>query len=218
MKIRQVEELVGISSKNIRFYEAQGLLCPPRAENGYREYTLEHVAQLKQIKLLRKLGIPVTEIRLLLDGTESMTSVLRHRLDQLQTEQDNLASVQRFIRFVLSSGTANTAAESLPDWDIWLEEMEQTEQKGVGFLDIGKMDIHRKKKLGALLGGLFVVLASALPLIFLCWAGKSDPQFPLLIPVLLGIITAGVVTGIVMAIRSRIKEINGGEEDEAAEY
>ncbi|MBO7135160.1 MAG: MerR family transcriptional regulator, partial [Spirochaetaceae bacterium] len=30
MKIYQVEELVGITKKNIRFYEDQGLLCPSR--------------------------------------------------------------------------------------------------------------------------------------------------------------------------------------------
>ena len=34
MKIKQVEELVGITRKNIRFYEDQGLLNVERAENG----------------------------------------------------------------------------------------------------------------------------------------------------------------------------------------
>ena len=38
MKIKQVEELVGITRKNIRFYEEQGLLNVERAENGYRRY------------------------------------------------------------------------------------------------------------------------------------------------------------------------------------
>ena len=32
MKIKQVEELVGITRKNIRFYEEQGLLNVERAE------------------------------------------------------------------------------------------------------------------------------------------------------------------------------------------
>ena len=37
MKINQVEQLVGITKKNIRFYEEQGLLSPGRnRENGYR--------------------------------------------------------------------------------------------------------------------------------------------------------------------------------------
>ena len=50
MKIKQVEELVGITSKNIRFYEEQGLLTPERAENGYREYHEENIKTLKKIK------------------------------------------------------------------------------------------------------------------------------------------------------------------------
>ena len=55
MKIKFVEELVGITRKNIRFYEEQGLLSPQRADNGYREYEEEDVHRLMQIKLLRKL-------------------------------------------------------------------------------------------------------------------------------------------------------------------
>ena len=36
MKINQVEELVGITKKNIRFYEDQGLISPERnRDNGY---------------------------------------------------------------------------------------------------------------------------------------------------------------------------------------
>ena len=36
MKINEVEALVGITKKNIRFYEEQGLLSPRRnSENGY---------------------------------------------------------------------------------------------------------------------------------------------------------------------------------------
>ena len=45
MKIKQVEELVGITKKNIRFYEDQGLLNVERAENGYREYHREDIVQ-----------------------------------------------------------------------------------------------------------------------------------------------------------------------------
>ena len=38
MKINQVAELVGITKKNIRFYEEQKLVEPGRdSQNGYRE-------------------------------------------------------------------------------------------------------------------------------------------------------------------------------------
>ena len=37
MQIKQVETLVGMTQKNIRFYEKEGLLAPRReAGNGYR--------------------------------------------------------------------------------------------------------------------------------------------------------------------------------------
>ena len=55
MKIKQVEELVGITRKNIRFYEEQGLLNVERAENGYREYHRADIARLQEIKLFRLL-------------------------------------------------------------------------------------------------------------------------------------------------------------------
>ena len=40
MKINEVEQVVGITRKNIRFYEEQGLIAPKRQiENGYRNYS-----------------------------------------------------------------------------------------------------------------------------------------------------------------------------------
>ena len=48
MKINEVEQQAGITKRNIRFYEQQGLLSPKRnGENGYRDYSEEDVAELK---------------------------------------------------------------------------------------------------------------------------------------------------------------------------
>ena len=37
MKINDVEQILGITKANIRFYEKEGLLNPSRNENGYRD-------------------------------------------------------------------------------------------------------------------------------------------------------------------------------------
>ena len=59
MKINEVEALVNITKKNIRFYEEMGLINPARNEqNRYREYTDEDVEMLRKVKLLRQLSIP----------------------------------------------------------------------------------------------------------------------------------------------------------------
>ena len=68
MKIKQVEELVGITRKNIRFYEEQGLLSVERAENGYREYSWKDVKRLQEIRFLRKLFIPIEDMREVFEG------------------------------------------------------------------------------------------------------------------------------------------------------
>ena len=72
MQIKHVEELVGITRKNIRFYEEQGLLKPHRADNGYREYHEEEINRLKQIKILRKLSVSIEEIKRVFSGECSL--------------------------------------------------------------------------------------------------------------------------------------------------
>ena len=40
MKINEVEAAVGVTKKNIRFYEEEGLITPGREPgNGYRSYS-----------------------------------------------------------------------------------------------------------------------------------------------------------------------------------
>ena len=56
MKINEVEAAVGVTKKNIRFYEEEGLISPRREPgNGYRSYSEADVERLRRIKLLRKL-------------------------------------------------------------------------------------------------------------------------------------------------------------------
>ena len=72
MSIKEAEKITGITNQNIRYYEKQGLLAPARrAENSYREYSQEDIRRLKLIKLFRKLGMPIGDIKRLLNGTEN---------------------------------------------------------------------------------------------------------------------------------------------------
>lgn len=77
MKIKQVEELVGITRKNIRFYEEQGLLNVARAENGYREYHQADVIRLQEIKLFRKMDISIEEMKALFEKKEKPADLPR---------------------------------------------------------------------------------------------------------------------------------------------
>lgn len=101
--------------------------------------------------------------------------------------------------------------------DEWLDEMEKMEKKGVDFVDLSKIDINMKKKIGAVIGGFVVIILMVLFVIFLLWANIQDPIPIGVLAIFIGIPVA-VVICILVAMRSRFKEIEGGEEDEAAQY
>lgn len=106
MKIREVCNRVGINSDNIRFYEREGLIHPIRDEgNNYREYSEEDVALLEKIKLLRSLGIPIADIRQIIDGEVTLEDAAGRRLEEIEREKTNLELVRRVCTSLVRSGT-----------------------------------------------------------------------------------------------------------------
>ena len=90
MKINEAEQVLGITKANIRFYEKEGLLSPSRNENGYRDYSDADIRQLKQIVILRKLGIPVQQIGDILDGALPLQDALEENIASLNDQIDAL--------------------------------------------------------------------------------------------------------------------------------
>jgi DNA-binding transcriptional MerR regulator len=85
MKIQQIETLSGLDRATIRYYEKEGLLNPHRTENGYRDYSDADLEELKKIKLLRQLGMPLDSIRKLQQGREDFLSAMDEQIDSLRT-------------------------------------------------------------------------------------------------------------------------------------
>ena len=95
MKIKDVEKQTGISCTNIRYYEQKELLVPKRAnDNNYRVYTNDDIERLKQIKILRMIGISIAEIKEILDEKKSLKDVMTVRIDQITDEEQNLSTVK----------------------------------------------------------------------------------------------------------------------------
>lgn len=90
MRVNEVEELLQISRANIRFYEKEGLLHPKRSSNGYRSYSSEDVAVLKEIIIFRKLGLSLAEIRDVLEGKVSVSEALFSNAERLQEQIEEL--------------------------------------------------------------------------------------------------------------------------------
>ena len=208
MKIKQVEELVGITRKNIRFYEDQGLLNVERAENGYREYHQADVIRLQEIKLFRKMDISIEEMKLLFEKKKSLQICLEldHRKEGLSKMQDMCE------RLILE----HRSLESLNAEDC-LEEIEQMEKEGAKFMNVNKTDVHNKKRKGAIIGAAVMTLLMLLTIIIIFWANIQDP-IPTGLFLLLEGIPIVIIVGTLIALAGRMKEIKGGKEDEASKY
>ena len=213
MKIKYVEELVGITKKNIRFYEEQGLLAPDRAENGYREYGQADVDRLMQIKLLRKLGVPIEEIKRIFQGSIHLDDCLDRHLDELERQKENLAKMQVISEQIIAS---HVTLQNL-DTENYLNQVESMEKEGTSFMDVEKTDRRRKKLMGAIIPGIVMILILAASIAAIAWMNTIE-KIPVIVNLILLGLPALVIICIVAAIIGRMKEIKGGEEDEASKY
>ena len=213
MKIKQVEELVGITRKNIRFYEDQGLLNVERAENGYREYHQGDVIRLQEIKLFRKMDISIEEMKLLFEKKKSLQICLEQHLKELEHRKEGISKMQDMCeRLILE----HRSLESL-NAEECLEEIEQMEKEGVRFMNVNKTDVHKKKRTGAIIGAAVMTVLMLITIIIVLWANTLDP-IPLGMLLFITGIPIAVIVGTLIALAGRMKEIEGGEEDEASKY
>lgn len=93
--IREIEVLSGMTRANIRYYEAEGLITPRRAENGYRDYSQADADTLLRIKLLRALGLTIEQLKTLACGEAALDAVLAERLQAMQQEQHALGRAEQ---------------------------------------------------------------------------------------------------------------------------
>lgn len=96
--IGELAKLTATDPKTIRFYERVELISPPR-HGRFRTYLASDVRRLKNILTLRRLGVPIAQIREILDmltpeedvlASEKAVRHLKQHLDLLKNRQDEL--------------------------------------------------------------------------------------------------------------------------------
>ena len=63
--IQQLSAKLNIPKPTLRFWEKEfkGILLPQRTNGGQRRYTSEHISIIKEIKMLKKAGLSLVEIK-----------------------------------------------------------------------------------------------------------------------------------------------------------
>ena len=213
MLINEVQYKVGLTKKSIRYYETVGLLKPKRnSTNDYREYDEEDIKDLKLIKFLRELNVPVHEIKKLKDKEITLQACMAECLNKINEIEKTFSRVKNMCNEIKNS---NASFENI-DITKYAEAMNTLNKKGFTMKD--EVKSNQKRILGACLSSL-IFGAFFISLMFLItYIRITDQTFPLPLYIIMMIFLVFPLLGIVINLISRIKEIKGGEENEASKY
>jgi MerR family transcriptional regulator, thiopeptide resistance regulator len=81
--VNKLAKLSGVSARTLHFYDEIGLLKPAYyGENNYRYYEQEQLLMLQQILFYRELGMPLSEIRVIInsDDFNKIKALLSHKI------------------------------------------------------------------------------------------------------------------------------------------
>ncbi|MGW0597856.1 MerR family transcriptional regulator [Streptomyces sp. NPDC002776] len=104
MRIGELAERAGTTTRTLRYYESRGLLPARRTENGYRTYDESDLRLLRQIRTLQNFGFDLEETRPFVeclraghpegDSCPASLAVYRRKLDELDALIGELQAVR----------------------------------------------------------------------------------------------------------------------------
>lgn len=131
MNAKQAEQITGISRRNLRFYEQQGLIHPRRnPENDYRDYSEQDIEALRLIRVLRMLDVPLEDIAACLHQEMTVQELSVRQEERLKQRQKEVEMSIRFCQKLQNA--ADVDANYIGNL---LTRMEQPEVKKKLFAD-----------------------------------------------------------------------------------
>ena len=120
MRINEVADVYGVSSRTLRYYEQVGILWSSHPDNkSQRYYDPEALERLKQIIVLRKLQIPIKDI-IAVFNSESTAALIQAFVDKLESLDGEISAlselrhvVDDFLHTMLMSGIKKISAITL---------------------------------------------------------------------------------------------------------
>ncbi|MCX4845142.1 MULTISPECIES: MerR family transcriptional regulator [unclassified Streptomyces] len=104
MRIGELAERAGTTTRTLRYYESRGLLPARRADNGYRAYDEDDLRLVQQIRTLQDFGFELEETRPFVDclraghpagdACPASLAVYRRKLGELDSLIEQLRTVR----------------------------------------------------------------------------------------------------------------------------
>ena len=111
--VSEVARLTGVTVRTLHHYDELGLLCPSeRSEAGYRLYSYDDLARLREILIWRALGFSLGEVRSLLDDPAyDRLSALERQRELVQAEIGRLGALAAAVEAAIDAELSGTRLE-----------------------------------------------------------------------------------------------------------
>jgi DNA-binding transcriptional MerR regulator len=117
MRIGELAELVGVSTRAIRHYHRVGLLPEPaRRTNGYRDYSLRDAVGLARVRRLVELGLSLGEVGDVLagDAGRDLAEILRELDAELAAQEAGIRRRRARLAQLLRQAETGRPSEQAP--------------------------------------------------------------------------------------------------------
>ena len=150
LTVGQVAASFGVTVRTLHHYDAQGLVVPSaRTPAGYRLYTDDDLSRLATVVTYRRLGLPLAEVRALLDGEGTAEEHLRRQRDAVVSRLGELeqlvTAIDRALERAMERRPATTDELKELFGDGYSEEYQGEAQERWGETDAWKQSAARTK-------------------------------------------------------------------------
>jgi len=156
--ISQVSKIAGISIRTLHYYDQQNLLVPLRdSENGYREYTDQHMIVLQQILIYRQMDFSIAQIKQVLNQDEqTLFESLKLQKQTLKNKAIELDSLIKKVEIsmnkldkqridkILYEGIDLQKAE---DWEVQARQNYSSESVDQSYKRLGKLSQEQLERI-----------------------------------------------------------------------
>ncbi|MEG3626429.1 MerR family transcriptional regulator [Streptomyces poriticola] len=135
MRIGELADAVGVTTRTVRHYHHLGLLPEPeRLPNGYRSYTLRHVVVLARIRRLTELGLGLAEVRDVLadEAGKDLAEVLEELDADLARQEDAIRERRARLRTLLDAGELPDEGPVSPELGALFADLEHASGSAAG--------------------------------------------------------------------------------------
>ena len=151
LTVGQVAETFGVTVRTLHHYDAEGLVVPSeRTHAGYRLYTDADLARLATVVTYRRLGLPLDEVRALLEGEGTAEDHLRRQRDAVVSRlgelEELVSAIDRALEREMEQRPATTAELKELFGDGYTEEYQAEAQERWGESDAWRQSAERTKR------------------------------------------------------------------------